>query len=76
MQHKVGDDVEGQREMLVEHFRVEADQLLGGERVQIAADRIDGARDILGGTPRRPLEQHVLDEVGEPVLLPDFTPRT
>ncbi len=55
--------------MLVEHLGVEADQLLGGEGVQIAADGIDRARDVFGGTARGALEQHVLDEMRDAVLL-------
>ena len=55
--------------MLVEHLGVEADQFLGGEGVQIAADGIDRARDIFGRAVGGALEEHVLDEVRDAVLL-------
>ena len=48
MEHQVGQNVEGQREVLVEHLGVEADQFLGGEGVQVAADGIHRAGDIFG----------------------------
>ena len=62
--------------MLVEHLGVEADQFLGGEGVEIAADGIHRARDIFGRALRRALEQHVLDEVRDAVLFGGFAPRT
>src|SRR2546430_11741762 len=37
---------------------------------------IDRARDLLGRPVGGPLEQHVLDEVRDPVLLRRFAPRT
>jgi hypothetical protein len=72
MEHQVGDHIEGQRQVLVEHLGVEADQFLGGEGVQVAAHRIDGAGDIFGGAVGGALEQHMLDEVRDAVLLGIF----
>ena len=44
----VGEDVDGERQMLVEHLDVVARVFLGGERVELAADRVDRLRDVLG----------------------------
>ena len=76
VQHQVGQHVESLRQVLVQHLGVETDQFLGGEGVQIAADRIHRARDILGGPAGGALEQHVLDEVRDAVLFAVFAPRT
>ena len=51
------------------HPGVEAGVLLGRVGVEIAADRLDGRRDLLGRAPAGALEQQVLQEVrgaGEP----------
>ena len=49
----VGEDVDGQRQMLVEHLDVVAGVFLRGERVELAADRIDLLRDVFGGAAVR-----------------------
>ncbi len=45
-QHHVGDQVDRQLEVGVEHVRVVAGVLPGGERVQLAADGVDGLGDL------------------------------
>ena len=45
-QHHVGNQVDGQFEIGVEHMRVVAGVLPGGERVQLTADGVDGLRDL------------------------------
>ena len=59
----VAEHVDRQRQVLVEDPRVEAGVLLGGEGVELAADRVERDRDVqrraLGGA----LEQQVLEEV-------------
>jgi hypothetical protein len=42
---------------------VVAGVLLGGERVEVAADRVELLGDLLRGTPPRALEQQVLEVV-------------
>ena len=49
----VGEDVERQRQMLVEHLDVVAGVFLRGERVELAADRIDGLGDVFGSAAAR-----------------------
>ena len=61
--------------MLVEHLDVVAGVFLRREGVELAADRIDRLRDVLGRTRRRALEQHVLDEMGDAAALGGFVPR-
>ena len=62
--------------MLVENLDVEADGLLAGEGVEIAANGVDLAGDPLGGAGSCPLEHHVLDEVGDAIQFGDFMART
>ena len=69
MEHQVREHVDGERQVLVENFGVEAHQFLGGEGIQVAADGIDRARDIFGRTAGGALEEHVLDEMRDAVLL-------
>ena len=49
----VGEDVDGQRQMLIEHLDVVAGVFLCGERVELAADRIDRLRDVFGAAASR-----------------------
>src|SRR6267143_3004732 len=71
-QDEVGDDVKGDRQMLVQDFGVEADLFLGSEGVEHAADGIHFAGDGFGGAALRALEDHVLHEVREAVLFGNF----
>ena len=65
---EIGDDVERDREMLVENFGVEADLFLGGEGVEHAANGIHFAGDGFGGTALSAFENHVLEEMSEAVF--------
>ena len=49
----VADDVDGQRQVGVEHPRVVAGVLLGREGVHLAADRVDRGGDVQGAAPLR-----------------------
>ncbi len=62
-EHHVGDQVDGQFQIVVEHVRVVAGVLLGGERVQLTTDRVDGLGDLHRGARRSRLEQQVFQEV-------------
>ena len=59
----VAEHVDRQAEVLVEDPRVEAGVLLGGERVELAADRVERDRDVERGPLAGALEQQVLEEV-------------
>jgi hypothetical protein len=64
----VDEDVESCVAVLGRALDVVARVLLAGERVELAADRVNLAGDVpRGGTVFRPLEEHVLGEVGDPV---------
>ena len=76
VQHQVREHIERGRNVLVEHLDVEADGFLAGESVEIAADGVDFAGDALRGARLGPLENHVLDEVGDAVQLGHFVTRT
>src|ERR1035441_7440031 len=62
--------------MLVENLGVEADQFLGREGVEISADGIHRSRDVFRATRLRALEEHVLNEVGQAILLLRLTSRS
>ena len=59
----IGEDVDRERQMLVEDFDVVARVLLGGERVELPADGVNRLGNILGRAAGGALEQHVLDEM-------------
>ena len=60
----VAEDVDRERQVVVEHPRVVAGVLLGGEGVDLAADRVERRRDVQRAAPRGALEEQVLEEVG------------
>ena len=66
--NEIGDDVEGDGEMLVENFGVEADLFLRGEGIEHAANGIHFAGDVFGGTALGTLENHVLEEMSKAVF--------
>ena len=66
VEHHIGHQVDGQRQIAVEHMRVVAGVLLGGERVELTADGIHRLRDLHGGASRRRLEQQMFQEVRGP----------
>ncbi len=67
VEDEVGEEIEGGGDVLVEDLDVEADHLFAGEGVEVAADGVDLAGELLGGAGGGALEDHVLDEVGDPV---------
>ena len=62
--------------MLVQDFDVKADALLGGKGIHVAADGVDLAGNVLGGAVLGAFEDHVLDEVGDPIPLRVFVAGT
>ena len=72
----VGQDVDGERQMLVEHLDVVACVLLRRERVELASDRVDLLSDVLGRSRRRAFEEHVLNEVRDPAAVSRLVPRS
>ena len=69
VEHDVRQDVDGERQVLVEHLDVVARVLLGRKRVELPADRVDGLRDVLGAARLGALEEHVLDKVRDAAAL-------
>ncbi len=63
----VADHVDGERQVGVEHPRVVAGVLLRGEGVHLAADRVQGRRDVQRAAPLGALEEQVLQVVGRAV---------
>jgi len=75
VQHDVRQNVERERQMLVEHLDVVARVFLRRKRVELPADRVDRLSDVLRRPGGRALEEHVLDEVGDAALLGRLVPR-
>ena len=69
VQEDVGQEIDRERQVLVEHLDVEAGVLFGGERVHLTADGVHGTGDRLGAARRGPLEHEVLDQVGHPAAV-------
>ncbi len=63
----VGDDVDRERHVLLQHLGVVGRVLARGIGVQMAADRLDLLGDRPGVAAPRALEHHVLEEVGHAV---------
>ena len=53
LHHDVGEQIDRERQVLVEHLDVVAGVLLRGERVELPADRIDRLRDVFGACASR-----------------------
>ena len=64
VEHDIGHQVDGHLQVVIEHMRVVAGVLLGGERVQLTADRVHRLGDLDRCASRGGLEQQVLQEVG------------
>src|SRR4029077_12702788 len=63
IERQVAEHIHGDGKMFVQHFDAKADTLLGGEGIHVAANRVNLASDLLGGTMARALEHHMLDEM-------------
>ena len=76
VQHQIAEHVQRNRQVLVQNFYVEANAFFGGKRVHVSANRIHLPRNVLGGARLGPLEDHVLQEVRDPVSRAIFVPRS
>ena len=63
MLQDVGDDVDGQRHVLLQHLGVVGGVFARGVGVEVAADRLDLLGDGARVAPPGPLERHVLEQV-------------
>ena len=68
----VGEHVERQRHVVLEHARIVGGAFGAGRGVQIAADRLDLLGDLTGRAPPRALERHMLEEMRNAVLVMKF----
>ena len=69
IQHQVGQHIQRNRHMVRQRLHVEANGLFAGECIEVAADRVHLARNVLRGPRTRALEEHVLHKVRNPVGL-------
>jgi len=74
VEEDIGEDIDHQRQMGVQDLGMEADILLRGERVGETAHGIKFAGNILSAPLLRTLEQHVLNEMGDPAFFGFFIP--
>ncbi len=65
----IGEDVERQRHVGLEHAGIIGGGFGAGRGVEIAADRLDFLDDLPGGAPFRALERHVFEEMRDAVLV-------
>ncbi len=70
----VGEDVERERHILLQHLGVIGRALARGIGVEVAADRLDLLGDGAGAAPLGALERHVLEEMGGAVDLRHLVP--
>ena len=75
-QYQVGDDVEGDGQMLVEDLGAKTDLFFRGEGIQHAADGIHFAGDGFGGAALRTFEDHVFHEMRQTVFFGNFAAGT
>jgi hypothetical protein len=64
----VAQDVERKRQILAQHTGVIGGGIDAGRGVELAADRLDLLGDVPRAPSRRPLEGHMLKEVGDAML--------
>ncbi len=69
VQHQVGQHIQRNGDVLGQRLDVEADGLLAGEGVQVAADGVHLPGNLLRGAGAGALEEHVLHKVGDAVHL-------
>ena len=73
---QIGEDVDGERQVLVEDLEVIAGVFLRREGVDLPADRIDLLRYFFCAPSRSALEEHVLDEVRDAGMIGGFVARS
>src|SRR5262249_21081501 len=65
----IGQYVERERNVRPQYARVVRGGFDRSGRIEIAADRFDLFRDLPGAAPRRALERHMLEQMGDAVLI-------
>ena len=75
IEEHVRKDIDRVGDMLGEYLGVIAGVLLVRERIEVAADRVELVGDLPRGSRRRPLEQHMFDDVCNPLLGRNFIAR-
>jgi hypothetical protein len=75
MQEHVAENVDGERDVTVDHLGVVAGRLFIRERVEVAAHAVHRFGDGSRRAPLRPFEQHVLDQMRDAALCRSFRGR-
>jgi hypothetical protein len=72
----IGEDVHGERDVVLEDAGVIGCCLGGSGSIQFAADIFDFLGDVAGAPPLRAFEGHVLEKVSDTVLFGRFVTRS
>ncbi len=75
MEKNIGQEIDRQRQVFIEHFGVVASMLFGSECVEYAAHGVHLFGDLCGATPRRAFEKQMLDKMREAVFRFAFVAR-
>src|SRR5438132_12261633 len=76
VQHQIAQDIYRNRQVFVENLNVQADASLCRERIHVAADGINLARDLFCCTIPSPFKNHVLNEMRNTIPLRILIART
>ena len=76
IEDQVAQNVDGNRQMLIQDFNVEADGFFAGEGVHVAADGIHLAGNVTRRACLGPFKDHVLGEVRNAIQLRRLIART
>ncbi len=76
MEEDIGQEVNGQGQIPINHLGIKTGIFPSGKRVERSSDRIDLLGDLKGRPSFRSFKQEMLDEMGNPVVLRLFVPRS
>src|ERR1051326_442335 len=75
IEYKIAQNVDGDRQVLIQHLDVEANGFFSGKGVHVAADGIHLAGDIARSARLGAFEHHVFGKMGDAIQLWRFIPR-
>jgi hypothetical protein len=72
VQEHIGEHVDRERNVMVDHLSVIAGRFLIGKGVEVTTHPIHRLRDLARAPPLRSLEEHVFDQMRDAALFPRF----
>ncbi len=76
VEYEIAQNIDRHRHVFVEYLYVEADGFFAGEGVNVSADGVHFARNLLCGAAGGPFKDHVLDKMRDAVAFGNFVART